>query len=56
MKLSQQPPKSAAPAFMAVMQFVDAEISKIVADIAATRPHKPAKLPHSIRSKAPRRH
>jgi hypothetical protein len=38
------------------MQFVDAEIAKIVADIAATTPRKPAKTPNSVRSKAPRHH
>jgi len=56
MKLSQLPPKSSGPALAAVMQFVDAEIAKIVADIGATTPRKPAKAPHGVRAKALRHH
>ena len=41
MKLSQQP-KSVGPAVEAVMRFVDDEMAKIVADINAHRPPRPA--------------
>jgi hypothetical protein len=38
------------------MQFVDVEISKIVAEIAASTPRRPSKTPHGSRSKTPRQH
>jgi len=52
MKLSQQP-NSASPAIEAVMRFVDDEMAKIVADIGAHRPPRPAIKPRSRTKPAP---
>jgi hypothetical protein len=40
----------------AVMRFVDDEMAKIVADIGANRPERPAGKPRSTRAKAAPRH
>jgi hypothetical protein len=44
------------PDLAAVMRFVDSEISKIVAEISASRPAKPARKPHRSRARTAHRH
>jgi hypothetical protein len=56
MKHSQEDPKPTSPAVDAVMRFVDDEMAKIVADIGANRPERPAGKPRSTRAKAAPRH
>jgi len=50
MKLSQQQ-KSTGPAVEAIMQLIDAEMAKIVADIDAHRPLRPTGKPRAGRTK-----
>jgi hypothetical protein len=51
MKLSLEDPKPTSPELTAVMRFVDDEMAKIVADISAHRPERPAGKPRGARAK-----